>query len=68
MLADYVGFAPATVSLVINRSEVAENIPQRTKDLIFAAAEKLHYRPNFVARVVTHTADVQHRRHRSRDQ
>lgn len=50
MLADYVGFAPATVSLVINRSEVAESIPQRTKDLIFAAAEKLHYRPNFVAR------------------
>lgn len=50
MLADYVGFAPATVSLVINQSEVAENIPQRTKDLIFAAAEKLHYRPNFVAR------------------
>lgn len=50
MLADYVGFAPATVSLVINRSEVAENIPQRTKDIIFAAAEKLHYRPNFVAR------------------
>jgi len=50
MLADYVGFAPATVSLVINRSVVAEGIPQRTKDLIFAAAEKLHYRPNFVAR------------------
>ncbi len=50
MLADYVGFAPATVSLVINQSEVAENIPQRTKDLIFTAAEKLHYRPNFVAR------------------
>jgi LacI family transcriptional regulator len=50
MLADYVGLAPATVSLVINRSVVAENIPQRTKDLIFAAAEKLNYRPNFVAR------------------
>ena len=50
MLADYVGFAPATVSLVINRSVVAENIPQHTKDLIFAAAEKLHYRPNFAAR------------------
>lgn len=50
MLADYVGLAPATVSLVINQSVVAENIPQRTKDLIFAAAEKLHYRPNFVAR------------------
>lgn len=50
MLADYVGLAPATVSLVINQSVVADNIPQRTKDLIFAAAEKLHYRPNFVAR------------------
>lgn len=50
MLADYVGFAPATVSLVMNRSVVAETIPQRTKDLIFAAAEKFHYRPNFVAR------------------
>jgi len=50
MLADYVGFAPATVSLVMNQSAVAESIPQRTKDLIFAAADKLHYRPNFVAR------------------
>jgi LacI family transcriptional regulator len=50
MLADYVGLAPATVSLVINRSVVAENIPQRTKDLIFAAAEKLRYQPNFAAR------------------
>ena len=50
MLADYVGLAPATVSLVINRSVVADAIPQRTKDVIFAAAEKLNYRPNFVAR------------------
>jgi len=50
MLADYVGFAPATVSLVMNQSVVAESIPQHTKDLIFAAADKLHYRPNFVAR------------------
>lgn len=50
MLADYVGLAPATVSLVINRSPVADTIPQRTKDLIFEAAQKLHYRPNFFAR------------------
>lgn len=50
MLADYVGLAPATISLVINRSPAAETIPQRTKDLIFAAANKFHYRPNFVAR------------------
>lgn len=50
MLADYVGFAPATVSLVMNQSAVADGIPQRTKDLIFAAAEKLRYHPNFVAR------------------
>lgn len=50
MLADYVGLAPATISLVINRSPAADTIPQRTKDLIFAAADKFHYRPNFVAR------------------
>lgn len=50
MLADYVGLAPATVSLVMNRSLVAETIPQHTRDLIFAAADKFNYRPNFFAR------------------
>jgi DNA-binding LacI/PurR family transcriptional regulator len=49
-LADYLGFSPATVSLVMNRSEVAESIPKTTQDQIFAAAEKFNYRPNFLAR------------------
>jgi len=50
MLADYVGFAPATVSLVMNRSAAADSIPQRTKELIRKAAAELNYHPNFAAR------------------
>ncbi|MGA7295181.1 MAG: LacI family DNA-binding transcriptional regulator [Terriglobales bacterium] len=49
-LADHLGLSPATVSLVINRSSVADSIPQDTKDRIFAAARKFKYRPNFFAR------------------
>ena len=49
-LAEVVGLAPATVSLVINRSSVADTIPQETKDRIFAAVKKYKYRPNFFAR------------------
>ena len=49
-LADYLGLSPATVSLVINRSSVADSIPQETKERIFAAARKFNYRPNFFAR------------------
>ena len=50
VLADYVGLAPATVSLVINRSPVADSIPAETQQRIFEAARKLNYRPNFFAR------------------
>jgi len=49
-LADYLGLAPATVSLVMNGSPVAETIAPETKKLIFAAARKFNYRPNFFAR------------------
>ena len=49
-LAEHLALAPATVSLVINRSPVADSIPQQTKDRILAAARKLKYRPNFFAR------------------
>jgi len=49
-LAEHLGLSPATVSLVINRSTVADSIPQDTKDRIFAAARKFKYRPNFFAR------------------
>jgi DNA-binding LacI/PurR family transcriptional regulator len=49
-LADYLGLSPATLSLVMNRSVVADSIPKATQDQIFAAADKFHYRPNFMAR------------------
>ena len=49
-LAEHLGLSPATVSLVINRSPVADSIPQQTKDRVFAAARKYKYRPNFFAR------------------
>jgi DNA-binding LacI/PurR family transcriptional regulator len=49
-LAEHLALSPATVSLVINRSPVADSIPQETKDRILAAARKYKYRPNFFAR------------------
>jgi DNA-binding LacI/PurR family transcriptional regulator len=49
-LAEHLGLAPATISLVINKSRVADTIPQETKDRIFAAVQKFKYRPNFFAR------------------
>jgi DNA-binding LacI/PurR family transcriptional regulator len=49
-LAEYLGLSAATVSLVINRSTVADAIPQETKERIFAAVRKFKYRPNFFAR------------------
>ncbi len=49
-LADYLGLAPATVSLVLNGSAVADTVSAETKSLIFAAAKKFNYKPNFFAR------------------
>jgi len=49
-LAERLGLAPATVSLVLNRSPVANSIPQVTKDRILAAARKYKYRPSYFAR------------------
>jgi LacI family transcriptional regulator len=49
-LAEHLGLSQATVSLVINRSSVADSIPQETKDRIFAAARKFEYRPSFFSR------------------
>lgn len=49
-LAERLNLSPATVSLVINRSPVADSIPQDTKNRIFAAAQKYKYRPSFFAR------------------
>jgi DNA-binding LacI/PurR family transcriptional regulator len=49
-LAERLGLSPATISLVINRSPVADSIPQDTKDRILAAVRKYKYRPSFFAR------------------
>jgi DNA-binding LacI/PurR family transcriptional regulator len=48
-LADHVGLAPTTVSLVMNGS-LTSGIAPETRDVILAAARKLNYRPNFLAR------------------
>ncbi len=50
MLAQHLGLAPATVSVVLNNSPVAATIPVSTRERIFAAARALGYRPNFLAR------------------
>ena len=49
-LAERLNLSPATVSLVINGSPVADSIPQETKERIFSAVRKYKYRPNFFAR------------------
>jgi len=50
MVAEHVGLSPATVSVVLNRSPVADSIPQETKDRVIEAARELKYRPNYMAR------------------
>lgn len=49
-VAEYLSLSPATVSVVLNRSPVADSIPQETKDRVLAAARELNYRPNYLAR------------------
>jgi DNA-binding LacI/PurR family transcriptional regulator len=52
MLADYLDLSPATVSIVLNNSPVAESIPATTKQRVHAAAKKFAYRPNLHARML----------------
>lgn len=49
-LAACLNLSPATLSIVLNGSALAEAIPKETKDRIFEAAKKFNYRPNFIAR------------------
>src|SRR4030095_13938938 len=49
-VADKVGLAPCSVSAVLNNSQAALAIPQRTKNRILRAARQLDYPPNFSAR------------------
>jgi DNA-binding LacI/PurR family transcriptional regulator len=49
-LAEHLGLSQAAVSFVLSRSPAAKSIPQRTQELIRAAARELNYRPNHLAR------------------
>ena len=60
-LAEYLDLSPATVSVVLNNVP-GRSIPQPTRERIKAAAEKLGYQPNLLARSLrnrkTHTIGV----------
>lgn len=49
-LSRHLGLSTATISLVLNRSPVADAIPAETQERVFAAAKELKYRPNHLAR------------------
>ena len=48
-LASHLNLSPATISLVLNRSPVADAIPEETQERVFTAARELGYRPNYIA-------------------
>ncbi len=60
-LAEHLGLNPATVSVVLNNVP-GRSIPQPTRERIKAAAEKLGYQPNLLARSLrnrkTHTIGI----------
>ncbi len=51
-VAEHLGLSIATVSRVLNRSAAANRISTRTQDLVWAAAEAMHYEPNHLARAL----------------
>jgi LacI family transcriptional regulator len=48
-VATHLKLSPATISLVLNRSPVADAIPEETQQRVFAAARELGYHPNYIA-------------------
>jgi LacI family transcriptional regulator len=50
VLAEYLDLSPATISLVMNNAPGAKSIAPATRERVLAAAKKLHYRPNTIAR------------------
>jgi LacI family transcriptional regulator len=49
-LSQLLHLSQTTISLVLNESPAAKSIPQHTRERVFAAARKFHYRPNYFAR------------------
>lgn len=50
VLAEHLQLSPTTVSVVLNRSPVADSIRPETRERVFAAAREFGYRPNYLAR------------------
>ena len=49
-LAKATGYSPTAISLVLNSSPAAKQIPERTRERIREFARKLRYHPNHFAR------------------
>lgn len=49
-LAEHLQLSQTTVSLVLNNSPAGRSIPQHTRDRVFEAARRFHYRPNYFAK------------------
>lgn len=49
-LSQFLRLSQTTISLVMNNSPAAKSIPQHTRERVFEAARKFHYRPNYFAR------------------
>jgi LacI family transcriptional regulator len=49
-LSQLLQLSQTTISLVLNDSPAAKSIPQHTRERVFEAARKHHYRPNYFAR------------------
>ncbi len=50
VLAEYLSLSPATISLVMNNAPGAKSIAPATRERVLAAAKKLNYKPNPIAR------------------
>jgi LacI family transcriptional regulator len=50
VMAEYLDLSPATVSIVLNNAPGAKSIAPATRERVLAAAKKLDYRPNTIAR------------------
>src|SRR3984957_10107646 len=51
-LAEYLDHSPATISIVLNNSPVANSISPATRERVLDAAKKFEYRPNLHARML----------------
>lgn len=52
VVAQCVGLAMGTVSVILNGAPQSKAIPQQTRDRVFAVARRLNYQPNPFARAL----------------